>query len=585
MVQETKQNAENAGGGTGAQGRDAALRECPERLQALRSAWGVLAPSQVSGENQVIAETGRALNESLKQLLESEPSDDDAAAIAALRARLDELERQMRDVALEVPVPELRTTLPDRIAVDRRGVLDLLDLVLSAEVAGLDGTRARIPLLDYLITLLCTGAGDGSPLQDPVALTTRLHGLCERAETTCDQNLTSLEGEFLSAAQMQRAEVREEMTQRTLRRRKMELGPAFFVPRVLRAIIMYNAAMLQRVDEEVMSSQDWGSLPNAEAPSGAGSVFESPSLPQLAKALRRRAADAPPAHDPLDRIAWCLDLGYLTAAERQALLSEHTGRREELVGTTVLVGLLMRSAVVLDEEFPAIGLAADQLSGPWARELDRELQKEVNQRIASDGYDAACALADLKGRFLGTGDSGPRPARRLRPSKPAPARAAAAQEAPPKENRRQQARDIASEALASLDKDRQKSSPATDPGALRRRLTAFAGVALVTVVVAGLVNTIFFGPGRFARAELAQISPFLVEGRRSLDGIGSAFAGTLEDEWANLGPAGQTEAAQSLVRALRERGVTEIMIFDGQRNLRVQALGRQPITVVPAPGA
>ena len=63
----------------------------------------------------------------------------------------------MREVALKVAVAQLRSTLPVRLAVDRRGVLDLLDLILGAEVAALPGTQQRIPVIDYLITLLTTG--------------------------------------------------------------------------------------------------------------------------------------------------------------------------------------------------------------------------------------------------------------------------------------------------------------------------------------------------------------------------------------------------------------------------------------------
>jgi hypothetical protein len=48
---------------------------------------------------------------------------------------------------------------------------------------------------------------------------------------------------------------------RKLRRRKMELGSAFFAPGVLRAIVTYNAALLQSIDENVLASLDWGARP------------------------------------------------------------------------------------------------------------------------------------------------------------------------------------------------------------------------------------------------------------------------------------------------------------------------------------
>jgi hypothetical protein len=42
----------------------------------------------------------------------------------------------------------------------------------------------------------------------------------------------------------------------------------------------------------------------------------------------------------------------------------------------------------------------------------------------------------------------------------------------------------------------------------------------------------------------------------------------------------QEEAAEALVRSLRERGVREIMVYDDHHRLRIQALGSQPARVV-----
>ena len=246
--------------------REESLRELSERFRTLRSAWGVLAPSGLSAKKRAVVETGRALSKALTELAQGPPSTGDDAAIAALNARLEEFEREMRDVALEVPVTQLRATLPERLAADRRGVLDLLDLLLGAEIRGLEGTGARIPTLDYLITLLCIGADPHAPLQDPVTLTPRLHQLCERSSVDYDPRLPELEAEFYAAAELHEADLRDEVEQRTLRRRKMELETNYFAPRVLRAIVTYNAALMQRIDEDVLSSQDWGSLPRTTRP-------------------------------------------------------------------------------------------------------------------------------------------------------------------------------------------------------------------------------------------------------------------------------------------------------------------------------
>jgi hypothetical protein len=41
--------------------------------------------------------------------------------------------------------------------------------------------------------------------------------------------------------------------------------------------------------------------------------------------------------------------------------------------------------------------------------------------------------------------------------------------------------------------------------------------------------------------------------------------------------------ATDLVEALRENGVRDVMIYDDDGNLRIQALGEQPPRLLPAP--
>jgi hypothetical protein len=549
--------------------REESLRELFERFRTLRSAWGALALSGLSADGRAVVETGRALSKALTEFAQGPPSTGEDAAIAALDARLEELAREMRDVALQVPVTQLRATLPERLTSDRRGVLDLLDLILGAEIHGLEGTRARIPTLDYLITLLCTGADPQAPLLDPVTLTHRLHQLCERSTVDYDPRLPELEAEFYAAAKLNEADLRNEVEQRTLRRRKMELETNYFAPRVLRAIVTYNVALMQRIGEDVLSSKDWGSLPSTEAPAEGFSLFERPALAKLAAAVRRRAAGDPPALDPVDRIAWCLDLTDLTGAERAALLSESTGHREGLEGTTILFGLLCRSAVVLEDEFPAIDISPRELSGAWSQELADLLQQEVNRRVASD-YRGATALTDLKSRFLthvGSGRS--RVQRAVHP--PMQIREDAS------ERRGESTSQLTKNALESLRREAVTPGWREWPWARIARAGAAGMLVLVALV---LVDTIVWGKGRVGRAELAQMSPFLSHGKRSEDGTGTAFSGTLDDDWSELAPAKQAEAADALVRSLRERGVREIMVYDDHHRLRIQALGSQPARVV-----
>jgi hypothetical protein len=555
--------------GTGSS-TDSVLRDRFDRLAVLRSAWGVLAPSGLAVEKQDIGETGRTLSDDLAGLFGTQLSSEE---LAEIDARIDSLEGEMRGVALKVPVVQLRSTLPEVVAVDRRGVLDLLDLVLGAEIAGLGGIEDRIGSIDYLITILCTGGAGDSPLHDPVTLTPRLFGLCQQSDIGYDERLPALEAEFFAAADMHQADARHEVGLRKLRRRKMELGSAFFAPGVLRAIVTYNAALLKSIDQHVLDSLYWGARPAGEESDVGGSVFESPAIPALAEAVRRRVAGAPPGRNPLDRVAWCVDLGCLSKSEMSAMRAKSVGPREDLVTTTILVGLLCRSAVALDNELPAIGISPALLSGAWTEELDQTLQQEATRNISEGNYQGACVFTDLKSKFLSQGMVEVRRKNRSE----APARRAPARAEP--DRVREEAWQISQQALEA----EQAKPEAGDRRSWPWEQLAWAGSAVGAVLLAlGLAKVLLWDAGRLAGDELEQLSPYLSSGLRNADGSGSSFVGKVDSAWFELADAEQTRAAEALVGQLRSRGVSEIMVYDRGGRLRIQALGSQAPRVVGA---
>jgi hypothetical protein len=558
-------------------GLDSALRALIDRQRAMRSAWGVLAPSGLSTEKTDIAETGRTLNDDLMELVSRAATDPDFEAMAEIESRLDSLEGEMRAVAFKVSVTQLRSTLPDYISQNRRGVLDLLDLMLGAELLDQDGTEARIPSIDYLVTLLCS-AGPDQPPRDPVQLTPRLHELCERSGVDYDPRLPEIEAEFFHAADMYEAESRGEMQLRALRTRKTELGSSYFAPQVLRAIVTYNVALLQRIDEEVLASQDWGSLPPvADEPLRAVSVFDTPALPQIAQALSRRAAGKAPELSAVDRIAWCLDLEYPTADEREALLAKPVGPPDDLTRKVILVGLLCRSSVVLEDEFPAVGITSARLFEEWVPELSEALQQKVNLGISGDDYREACMLSELKTRFLYASMAEMR--RNYHPPPPSPdtlENTATAQT--PKT-----AETILREALGDTRIAAPKNErPAWKDWPVQR-------LATIGIAIAGVLLVFWMGRGllwnsdhvRFNRNQLDQVSPFLSHGARNGNGRGPAFVGGIRDGWSALQLSDRILAVTDLVETLRESGVRDVMIYDDDGFLRIQALGEQPPRMLP----
>jgi len=564
-------------------GLNSALSALIDRQRALRSAWGVLAPSGLSTEKTDIAETGRILNDDLMELVSRAATDPDFEAMAEIESRLNSLESEMRVVAFKISVTQLRSTLPDCVSQNRRGVLDLLDLMLGAELLEQDGTQARIPSIDYLVTLLCSAGPDQPPL-DPVQLTPRLHEICERTGIDYDPRLPEIEAEFFHAADMYEADSRGEMQLRALRTRKTELGSSYFVPQVLRAIVTYNVALLQRIDEEVLASQDWGSLPPvADEPLRTVSVFDSPALPQIAQALRRRVAGKSPELSAVDRIAWCLDLEYPTAEERQVLMAEAVGSPADLTRTVILVGLLCRSSVVLEDEFPAIGVTSSQLFEEWVQELSEALQQKVNSGISGDDYREACMLSELKSRYLYASMAEMRciqsgiPIPIPRPDTPETAETLELAETP------ETAETIVRKALLDSHSTTQKAERSAWRALPNRRLAtigiALAGVLLVSWLGRGLLSD--SDHARFNRGQLDQVSPFLSHGARNGNGRGPAFVGGIRDGWSALQLSDRILVVTDLVEALRESGVRDVMIYDEDGFLRIQALGEQPPRMLP----
>ncbi len=78
------------------------------------------------------------------------------------------------------------------------------------------------------------------------------------------------------------------------------------------------------------------------------------------------------------------------------------------------------------------------------------------------------------------------------------------------------------------------------------------------------------------------MSLFLSSGERSDLGTGDAFVGSLGDEWSQLDVDAQATAAETMVQALREQGIREIMAYDDDQRLRIQALDSQPPRVIRA---
>ncbi|MEZ4292899.1 MAG: hypothetical protein R3E53_21150 [Myxococcota bacterium] len=582
-----------------------------ERLRALRSAWGVLAPSGVGGSGPEIAATGRAVTEYASRLMNAAAGAIDAE-LSGFDALLDEFEDSMRRLAATVPIPQLRSTLPGFVETDRRGLLDLLDVFLGTSLDEERSSDGRIFAIDYLITLLCTDADAGPIRHDPVDLTPRLRSLCAEAESQDGLELEAVESEFFVAASMDADELRREFQQRSLRSRKAAIGSGFFAPRVLRAIVTYNAALLARVADQIVESSDWGLAAEA-TPSGAdaGSLFDSAPLRAIAAAAARRARNETLGREPAERIALALDFEPLEPSERRALTGEAVGTREDLLGTTILIGLLGRSLAPLSIELQDVGIPPDLVSDVWVRELTEALQQAINHHISNDEYKLACAISELKNRFLFAPIEHARRARTPRRAAAAPATAPASPPGP-----------TGPVAPSALDRTRHgirddarqtdapravRSSPAARLRARSRSRSPRAGAhRRATESVGSPFGAAALGAPRPRRGRPARCRPrrrlalrrigeprprearprdaahaFALPGERSTQRRRSRPRSSARSRTPGS-PCRRSSVSRrrALVARLRDRGLEQIMIYDEQRALRVQSLGSQPLRVL-----
>jgi hypothetical protein len=259
---------------------------------------------------------------------------------------------------------------------------------------------------------------------------------------------------------------------------------------------------------------------------------------------------------------------------------------DDLARTVILIGLLCRSSVVLEDEFPAIGLSAELLFDRWVSELSQAVQEKVNRGITGDDYREACRLSEIKSRYLYTSMAEMRRDGRGRMSEGELADAWAAKKkapTPERVNKAGSAERIMQDAMADTRVRPAGEARTALKGSSKRRLQAIVAALSVGVMVFA-VGRAFLWNGdlsRFDRDELKQISPFLSRGARSEEGVGPAFVGRIRDSWSELEEADQALVATDLVEALHESGVRDVMIYDDDGLLRIQALGEHAPRIMP----
>lgn len=560
---------------------DPEFRRRIERYAALRAARRAMAAPLALGA-QDDAE-GDTIRKALEHFVANPPGDPNRLVqeLGGLDTVLARYARSLRARFAEVPVPQLRATLPAVARRHREEVLALVELLLEDEAE----VERNLAALDFLFTLLCfeEGYGRRQIARDPSALSPRIRKACERRRNEVEEaEVRRLELQFFGFAELDadRADVEQQIHR--LREVKRELGSRFLHPRILRAVVTYNVAVWNRLERFLESEReadpDWDARePNAAAEpeafatardaSGDGSFLEHPVAAVVALAVKRRLAGEASDDTLTDRIAWRLDLSGLGEAETELLRTFEPAAALELQTAAVLAGLLLAAIPVAADELEEAGLDPRALQFEWVREIDGKLRKLGKSALAERELERACEISETRTRFIHE------PllfiSKTLRDHYRPPVVEGVKK---PRMRGIRLGQGFARDVLRAVDLPVWKP---LRPVATKR---VPAGLAALLCALALLVGVARWWTAaektirEFDSVELAGISIFLDQGYRDRHGEGPLFVGRLADSWEGLSPRARRSEAEAIVAKLRRHRVSQVMIYGRSKTLEVQYL-------------
>jgi hypothetical protein len=541
-----------------------------KRYAALRAALRAVSPAFPPETSGALQERAQELSGRLRRAA-SPDEQPEAAAQTPLHVELDQIDKAWEEFARELlslvsdlPLSQLRATLPAVQESNPEEVLALLDLCVADERA----LGERWNLLDYLVTLASTETDDGRKrvALDPATLTPSLEALCAATGERADADLEDLVREFQAAGeQISRGEPLAPIRTR-LRDTKKSAVTLLPAPDVLRAVIACNVALWNRLEELTEVDRTLAAaerrrlkpVPAAPEPARAetvcASVFDSQGMRELEAALGERLRGSEPSGDAvglLDR----LDTSSLSRVEEAAFTSWEDERSSRVARIAAALGLLMHQREKLSEHLVEVGASRDMLADGWIPEIAQELLAATDERLSDrSGATDAARLAEVRIRFLRTaserslwseGDPAAEDETAV-PEPKGPARSAERRKAP-----------------------RRAKLPRTEVSIGKR-----IGLAVGVCLVAAAVGLHFWISGRatvriYSDAQVAEISPHLESVYRSEHGYGPLLIGTLKEGWAGIPAQERVAIGSKIGEQLRLDGVDEVMLFDKRQRLEI----------------
>ena len=554
------------------------------RFAALRAAHRALAPSVRSPESLPTAQPLRAIRDQLRALLDA--VDDPAggskafgdADLLGIDDALDGYARQLRLVADGISIPQFRASLPEAARAQRDEVLKLLD-VLIEEGEALD---ARLNLVDYLITLVCTARQDGrwTLVADPPTVS---EGTRNRsfAAPDCEPALEAeIVGRFRTATERLGGGEDFEAVVRDMHGYKQEVAPYFFLPEVLRCIVAYNLALRIIRDREMSRARELDLEVDRETesvPPGGGpepdaapeSAFGSPGLSAIEGALERRLSGSDPLPGAGGEIAARMDVAKLRSFEVDLFTHPNPDDLGRLKRRIIVLGFVAEKHPEIGSELAALGINPAQVEDAWVREASDRVQSTTNDLVATNAYDAARRLSDLQSRVL----FGPLLAAKRQEPRERPLAASPVGPAAVAGSLDQLAKTAEAARRSPAKREAREHRFGLRPS--RQRIFALATVLLLLGAGAAyrLLEKDPHGVRVLSSAQLAEISPLLVSAYRSENGRGRVFIGTLSDTWQQMQTPARRETAERVRDRLSTLGVSEVILFDGRRALQVHYVG------------
>jgi len=592
----------------------AGLRRRMGLFARLRSAERAMPAAAIQMAN---AEAHESRASSLRETLSELASKEAAPKVLAqeLNARLGELDQQLDDlkrVLLErfdsIPFVALRAAIPRSVESHRNEVVALLEVLLGDRHELLE----RLPRVEYLITMLATEEDEGrrNIVHDPVTLTPALENFS--VDTLASTDADSIAMELYQAAELDSESENFHETLRALRVRKHDVGLGCLTPIVLRAVVTYNARMFNSVESlaeasrtsdsvldedlsildetldslgdsdvgefvEVATAEEEEVVDEEVAEEATGesvpiSVFECEALDSIIEAVRSRVqGEQVGRRGPGERIAVILDHGSLEPLESEAILAESPTSQEDIVARTTIVGLMLRDLGPLQEQLDLLGIAHDQLSDAWVRELNESFGQMLTVMLADPkAYEMTSRLSGIKTKHL------LKPYKALNAAnRDSVADGFASDEA--SAEMRKVAR-AASGAAASTpgasrsfrSADKTTGSGAGLSGAQKKGIAAAALVAIALALV--LSNVVGLMPSdvkTLNSGSLRVTSPHLQSAYRNEKGRGGLMIGRVDSLFVELTLEEKIEAAEEMVENFEIQGIREAMLYDSRGMMQV----------------